>query len=303
MVSQIFDRNAFKAIETMGRFLAGMKQTGRVFPILDLGGGFAATYTREDAPIPVKEVGPVHFGNSARHRRRIRFGLEASSSTGSKHCRGSGLHAVSGRLHENDAHKRYVFVDGGMSDKHPSRFVSSKYRAEAAEKNERGKTETYSSRANAASRRHRHRKRRAATHRNRDILVVYTTGAYGYSMASNYNLLRSPLSCSSKTALVACRAPAELEDLVAGCGGRVMKSVFQIPRLWQSTSFSCENDVIGATRTALDVAMLRQALRVGADACDCRRPIAGDDLWLQPDCCAPPMCASTGIRCFFSLFA
>ena len=53
-----------------------------------------------------------------------------------------------------------------------------------------------------------------------DILVVYTTGAYGYSMASNYNLLRIPAVVfvkDGRSSLVVRRQT--LEDLVARDAG------------------------------------------------------------------------------------
>ena len=55
--SQIFDREAFVTeIDTMIAFMAEFEKRGMEVPWLDIGGGFAATYTEEDAPIPVDEV-------------------------------------------------------------------------------------------------------------------------------------------------------------------------------------------------------------------------------------------------------
>ena len=55
--SQIFDKGAFETeIETMMAFMADFEKNGVNIPWLDIGGGFAATYTDEDTPIPVDEV-------------------------------------------------------------------------------------------------------------------------------------------------------------------------------------------------------------------------------------------------------
>ena len=59
--SQIFDPKAFIAeIETMAEFIATLqKKMERTFSVLDLGGGFAAYYTQEDAPIPIETICPL----------------------------------------------------------------------------------------------------------------------------------------------------------------------------------------------------------------------------------------------------
>ncbi|WP_305151370.1 diaminopimelate decarboxylase [uncultured Dubosiella sp.] len=222
--SQIFDRNAFKAeIETMGRFLAGMKQkTGRVFPVLDLGGGFAATYTSEDAPIPVKEVGPFILEQCAAIDDEYDLGLERILiEPGRSIVAEAGYTLYRAGYTKTTPHKRYVFVDGGMSDNIRPALYQAKYRAEAAEKMNEEKTETYCIAGkccesgdivieNAA----------LPPIETDDILVVYTTGAYGYSMASNYNLLRIPAVVfvkDGRSSLVVRRQT--LEDLVARDAG------------------------------------------------------------------------------------
>ncbi len=56
--SQIFDKNAFVAeIEKMFGFVKKLESDyGIHLNTIDLGGGFAATYTSEDHPIPLDEV-------------------------------------------------------------------------------------------------------------------------------------------------------------------------------------------------------------------------------------------------------
>nr|WP_157837987.1 hypothetical protein [Cellulosimicrobium sp. MM] len=84
--------------------------------------------------------------------------------------------------------RTYVSVDGGMSDNIRPALYAAQYHARSSAGSEAGPC---SRGRGQALRERRHRRPRGAAPRGRargDLLAVPATGAYGRSMASNYNL-------------------------------------------------------------------------------------------------------------------
>jgi len=89
--------------------------------------------------------------------------------------------------------KCYVFVDGGMSDNIRPALYQARYRADIANRMDEDKTMRYTVAGKLCE------SGDVLIHdislpevKKGDILVVYTTGAYTYSMASNYNRIGKP---------------------------------------------------------------------------------------------------------------
>lgn len=194
--SQIFDRNAFKAeIETMGQFVSKIKQEmKRDFPVLDLGGGFAAVYTQEDEPIPVDEVctfivEQCELINTQFHLNLEKIMIEPGRSIVAE--AGYSLYTIG--FAKETPHKKYLFVDGGMSDNIRPALYQAKYRADIANKmNDPKDQEVCVAGKCCESGDLLIEKIALPSAEQDDLLVMYTTGAYGYSMASAYNALRIP---------------------------------------------------------------------------------------------------------------
>lgn len=185
--SQIFDKNAYvKEIEALGMFL---KELNAECSVLNLGGGFAAYYTNEDHPIPIEKVCKTILDTCARIKREYHLNfhkicIEPGRSIVAQ--AGSTIYTV-GYMKETK-HKNYVFVDGGMSDNIRPALYQAKYDCEIDGKENEEKIKHYKIAGKCCE---------SGdvliedaflpeVHRG-DILIVHTTGAYGYSMASHYN--------------------------------------------------------------------------------------------------------------------
>ena len=195
--SQIFDIDPFvKAAEVMLTFIAKIKdELGFEVKELNLGGGFGIRYTEEDAPVgydkymekvseKVKEV-------CAEKNVKLPFILiEPGRSIAAP--AGITLYTVGGRK-EIPNIRTYVSVDGGMGDNPRYALYQSKYDVEVANKANLPKTETVTVAGKCCE-----------TGdligegvpiqpvEPGDILAVLATGAYNYSMSSNYNRIPKP---------------------------------------------------------------------------------------------------------------
>ncbi|WP_175991603.1 diaminopimelate decarboxylase [Bacillus sp. Marseille-Q1617] len=195
--SQIFETTGFilaarKIIEKVAEWKSAY---GFMPKVINLGGGFGIRYTKEDDPIPpsqyVKEM--IH----AVKEEASKSGLEmpeiwiepGRSLVGDA---GTSLYTV-GSSKEVPNIRKYLAVDGGMSDNIRPALYNAKYEAVFANKADAEPQETVSvagkccesgdmliwdlplPEAEAG-----------------DILAVFCTGAYGYSMANNYNRIPRP---------------------------------------------------------------------------------------------------------------
>lgn len=194
--SQIFDLNAFKAeIETMGAFIHDIQQeTGATFTTLDLGGGFAAYYTEEDAPIPIPEVCSCILKTCEEIKAKYALSLDKILiEPGRSMVAEAGYSLYRVGFMKETPNKSYAFVDGGMSDNIRPALYGAKYRADAVDKIEKAKEKNYCIAGKCCeSGDLLIEEAPLPLLEENDLLLLYTTGAYGYSMASNYNLLCIP---------------------------------------------------------------------------------------------------------------
>ena len=194
--SQIFDAQAFKAeIETMCQFISNFEQTyGYRASALDLGGGFAAYYTSEDAPIPLPEVCKMILDTCTNEFKHYNLGIQKVMIEPGRSIvaeAGSSLYRV-GFLKQTQS-KNYLFVDGGMADNIRPALYQAKYNADIANKMNAEKDTIYTVAGKCCESGDILIKDIALPKANpNDLLVMYTTGAYGFSMASGYNRLLRP---------------------------------------------------------------------------------------------------------------
>lgn len=194
--SQIFDLNAFKAeIETLGAFIHEMEQeTKMTFSTLDLGGGFAAYYTKEDKPIPIPEVCSCILKTCEEIQMKYALHLDTILiEPGRSLVAEAGYSLYRVGFMKETPNKSYAFVDGGMSDNIRPALYGAKYRADAVDKIEKAKEKTYCIAGKCCESGDLLIEEASLPPlEENDLLLLYTTGAYGYSMASNYNLLCIP---------------------------------------------------------------------------------------------------------------
>ncbi len=185
--SQIFDKDAFVAeIETVCQFIHDID-----IPVstLNLGGGFAAYYTSEDHPIPIDEVCAIILDTCKKEKEK--YGLNFSKiciEPGRSIVGQAGYTIYKVGFMKKTKHKNYVFVDGGMSDNIRPALYQAKYDCVIDGKEENEKTTHYKIAGKCCeSGDVLIEDVYLPEVETGDLLVVFTTGAYGYSMASHYN--------------------------------------------------------------------------------------------------------------------
>ena len=195
--SQIFDIEPFKlAAKVMLGFLADLKeQTGYEVEQLNLGGGFGIKYVPEDEPVPyeeyIKEVSAVVAEESKRLNITQPFILiePGRSIVGPA---GVTLYTV-GAVKEIPGIRTYVSVDGGMTDNPRYALYQSKYDMAIANAASEPK-ETVVTVAGKCCESGDLLGEGVPLQKTKggDILAVFATGAYNYSMASRYNRTAIP---------------------------------------------------------------------------------------------------------------
>ena len=194
--SQVFGEDVYqRTIDIMAAFLAEIRdETGAVLEELNLGGGYGVRYTEEDEAIDI----PARLREVALHLRREtekhglpmpRFLMEPGRSIVAD--AGMTLYTV-GSIKRIPGYKQYAAVDGGMTDNPRYALYQSRYTVYHGSKI--GPTERFDVVGRCCESGdiiQPHVELPADTCRG-DILAVCTTGAYNYSMASNYNRLPRP---------------------------------------------------------------------------------------------------------------
>lgn len=189
--SQIFDLNPYDAaIEKLVQIVKDFSE-----PLdINLGGGFGVTYTSHDKPIPY-EIVSMHLiqkteeelvkQNASIRKLCIEPGRSIVAEAGQT------LYTIGGI--KQTPNKLYYFIDGGMTDNIRPALYQAVYSADIVGKEQ-------------------HMKNKVVTVAGKccesgdiiienillpeasvgDLLITYSTGAYGYSMSSNYNKALTP---------------------------------------------------------------------------------------------------------------
>lgn len=195
--SQIFDISPFElAAEVMMDFIAKIKEgTGAEIKELNLGGGFGIKYTGEDKPAPYSDymnrVAAVIKKKAEEHSIELPFIIiEPGRSIAG--AAGITLYTV-GAVKEIENVRTYVSIDGGMTDNPRYILYQSTYEILCANKANEPKTEKITLAGKCCE-------SGDLIQENAmiqkvvpgDTIAVLSTGAYNYSMASNYNRIGRP---------------------------------------------------------------------------------------------------------------
>ncbi len=195
--SQIFDTKAFyESIETMIKFT---KETAEYFkieiPEINLGGGFGVYYTAEDVELDIEKFMKSMVKHIEETLEREKFSVKNISIEPGRSLvanAGSTLYSVGGHKTTFTGEK-YVFIDGGMTDNIRTSLYQAKYESVVANK----MNETNLEKVNVAGKccessdvllKNVELQKTVIG----DLILTPTTGAYGYSMSSNYNKLVRP---------------------------------------------------------------------------------------------------------------
>ncbi len=218
--SQIFSVDPFvHAAEVMMGFLGQIKaETGVELPELNLGGGFGILYTDEDEPVPFGDyMEPVSRAVKASAEK---LGLSqpfvliepGRSIVGEA---GTTLYTV-GSVKEIPDIRTYVSVDGGMGDNPRYILYQAKYDMILANRVNEPATETVTVAGRCCESGDLLGENvPLAPAKPGDLLAVFATGAYNYSMASRYNRVGIPSVVMVKDGASRVIVRGEsLEDLV-----------------------------------------------------------------------------------------
>ena len=194
--SQIFDLGPFReAVEMMVGLAAELRdELGVVVEDLDLGGGLGVHYVAEDNPPSLEEyaeavTGAVREGCGKHCLPLPRLILEPGRRLIGE--AGTTLYTV-GVVKHIPSLRTYVSVDGGMSDNPRPALYEARYDALVANKAKEPRTGKVTVSGKHCETDTLIVDLEAPEIESGDILAVQTTGAYNYSMASNYNRLPRP---------------------------------------------------------------------------------------------------------------
>lgn len=243
--SQILDLGPFReAAEMMVDFAAEVRdRLGATVDDLDLGGGIGVYYKPGDRPPSLEEYAEAVTGTvRARCEERSLPLPRLIQEPGRKLVgeAGTTLYTV-GVVKDIAGVRTYVSVDGGMSDNPRPALYGAKYDALVANKAGAPRSGKVTVAGKHCESDILIEDLEAPEIAPGDILAVQTTGAYNYSMASNYNRVPRP------AVVMVCRGSADLivereslEDLVrldrmparlqCACGGSAAGSASTQPR-------------------------------------------------------------------------
>ena len=195
--SQIFDIEPFvTAAKIMVEFMGKIyKELGVVISELNLGGGFGIMYTQNDEPVPyedyMEKVSAAVKDVSAEQGISVPYiFIEPGRSVVGE--AGITLYTVGGKK-KIPGIRTYVSVDGGMTDNIRYALYQSEYtvvNASHADKEAAEEITVAGKCCESGDLIQEHTK--VAPVEAGDILAVLSTGAYNYSMASNYNRIPRP---------------------------------------------------------------------------------------------------------------
>ncbi|MBD2869600.1 diaminopimelate decarboxylase [Paenibacillus arenilitoris] len=195
--SQIFEVEGFRmAVDKVAEFAVSVRsELGLTFKVINLGGGFGIRYVEGDTPLPIGEYVAAITGAIISNFTKADFPLPeiwvepGRSMVGDA---GTTLYTV-GTSKNIPGVRKYIAVDGGMTDNPRPALYQSKYEAILANRANEPVEETVSVAGKCCE---------SGDMliwdldlpkaENGDLLAVFCTGAYNYAMASNYNRIRRP---------------------------------------------------------------------------------------------------------------
>lgn len=191
--SQLFDSDVFvRSADTMLEFVSAMNQKFDFeTEILDLGGGYGVRYVENDPYIDIEDN--IRQVAEFYKKKCSELGIKEPSvrmEPGRSIVADAGLTLYTANTVKIiDGYKNYVAVDGGMGDNPRFALYGSKYTVIAASKAEEKCDFNCSlvGRFCESGDILQENVNLPASIKRGDLIAVLTTGAYNYSMASNYN--------------------------------------------------------------------------------------------------------------------
>ena len=192
--SQIFEENSFfEAVRTVLEFSKNVQDRLNInITVLNLGGGFGVYYTAADKPFELGQFLQKYIEVVEEEQGNYDLNLEkvVIEPGRSLICNaGSTLYTIGGTK-KTFAGREYIFVDGGMGDNPRYALYKAKYECTIANNMNGEATEEYTIAGKyCESGDILIKDIKLPKAQANDLLLVSSTGAYNYSMASNYNRL------------------------------------------------------------------------------------------------------------------
>ena len=195
--SQIFEKKVyFDEVEVIFKEMKRIKDKyGIILKEVNLGGGLGIKYTEEDTPISVYEIAETIIESINMHSKKyeidepIVFIEPGRSIVGTA---GVTLYTA-GSSNQVPNWKRYQSVDGCMSDNARPSLYQAVYTVDVVNKpNEAEKEVVTIAGKHCESGDILAKDINLPVIEEGDVICFYTTGAYGYSMSSNYNRALKP---------------------------------------------------------------------------------------------------------------
>ena len=195
--SQIFQSAFFMfALDEIFKYLDKLKkELGIIVETVNMGGGFGVYYTEEDDPAPIDEVLKEVITYTEAMEIKYRIGFKTLCIEPGRSIVGNAgttIYSVGG-IKETVGGKTYVFVDGGMAENIRPALYQAKYEAAILSKmNEEPDKEVTLAGKFCESGDVLIDKVKLSNPQVGDLVGITTTGAYCYSMSSNYNRFAKP---------------------------------------------------------------------------------------------------------------
>lgn len=219
--SQVFDSEVyFKSSEIMLSFIADVKASfGYEAQLLNLGGGYGVRYTVDDPIIDIEAN--IAMVAKAVKQRCAELGISVPAirmEPGRSIVADAGMTLYTvGSVKTIPEYKNYVSVDGGMTDNPRFALYGSEYTVVAANKMNESCDFTCDvvGRCCECGDIIQPNVKLPSSVKRGDLIAVMTTGAYNYSMSSNYNRVARPpiVMLGPKGDYVAVRRES-LDDLI-----------------------------------------------------------------------------------------
>lgn len=195
--SQIFETTGFiLAIKRLYEYISAWKEAFGFSPqVLNVGGGFGIRYTKDDQPLPLANyvhdiVKTVREETEKINGELPEIWIEPGRSLVGD--AGTTLYTV-GSEKEIPELRHYIAVDGGMADNLRPALYGAKYEAILANRAKEDVQGIYSIAGKCCESGDMLIWDLPLPKPNHgDILAVFSTGAYGYSMSNNYNRIPRP---------------------------------------------------------------------------------------------------------------
>jgi len=196
--SQIFNLSCYgRLIGVMMKFIRVLRdKSGVLITRMNIGGGLGVKYTPEDRPSSIKDLAKVVYDAVRKYQKKFDVRLDKLYLEPGRSIIGDAgvtLYGIGG-VKEIRGVKNYILIDGGMSDNIRPMLYHAKYNAYLANRMEDNKnTEDGMKKHYSIVGKHCESGDviiddiKLPPVSSSDFIVVAATGAYCYSMSSNYN--------------------------------------------------------------------------------------------------------------------